>query len=327
MSRAFSVGEVKAEKGTKASGFLTVQDDDAGTVNLLVNVINGATDGPVVAVTGGMFGTQYAGIDACIRVYNEIDPKKLNGTLIIVPVMEMPAFQKGVDRSPIDGLTLRTSFPGDPNGTITRRIAHTIFNEIIKKVQYHLDLRGGDLEEAEDDFVFASETGNKDLDDENEAIAKVLGVKYYFIGTYPRGNLDVEAGVIGVRSLTLLAYKGLGSFDEEDVEKCKRGTYNLLKHLKMMEGKPDIGHPPKKMLPRQHSQPVHAKQGGLLYLDVKYGDKVSKGQKLGEIRDLKGETLEVFTSNIDGIALATWPKHIKQPGEVVMYIYALSPVP
>jgi predicted deacylase len=297
---------------------LTIQDDAAGTVKLHVGIVNGAGEGPVFCVTGGMFGTQYGGIDAIIRIFNEIDPKKLKGTLITVPVIDMPSFQKGVDRSPIDNLALNSIFPGDPNGTVSRRIAHVVLNEIIKKSQYHLDIRGGDLSELLIDFMIGYTTGKEEFDSENIALAKVLRVKYYTMTSESRGMLVAEACKMGVNSVVLLAYKGVGTYEEKDIEKCRLAISNMMMHLKMLEGEPDIPYQPKEL--EFYMNRVDAKQGGLLYLDVEYGDLVTKGQKLGEIINLKGETLETLTAPDDGIVHAVFPKHIKQPGELILTV-------
>jgi len=80
MSKSFKIRDIVAERGTKVSGFLTIQDDPAGTYRMLVGIINGSDTGPVFCITGGMYGTQYPGINACIRIYNEMDPKVLRGT-------------------------------------------------------------------------------------------------------------------------------------------------------------------------------------------------------------------------------------------------------
>lgn len=319
MSKSFKILDITAEIGTKASGWLTVQDDAAGTVRLLVHVINGSEEGPVLAVTGGMYGTQYGGIDAIIQTAKEIDPKKLKGTLILVPVLNVPAFQKGVDRALEDNLSLNSVFPGDPNGTIIRRIAHAVFNEIVKKVQYHLDIRGGDLHEGEMDFASCGAIENKEWDNKNEALLKILGLPYYVIGPYGEGTLTYRANKAGIYSIVLMGYKGFGTYDDEDIQKCKRGIHNLLKYLKMLEGEPEVA-PKITRITQEYTLVLHAKVGGLLYMDVKYQDFVKKGQKLGEIRNLKGEVLQELTTPVDGYIHATWPKHIKQPGEMILNI-------
>jgi predicted deacylase len=192
---------------------------------------------------------------------------------------------------------------------------------VIKKSQYHLDIRGGEFGEGGAEFVSVSEIGKKEFDEKNMEIAKILGLKYWLIGPYPKGTIKTEATHAGVQSLALMGYKGLGTYDEEDIEKCRRGIYNFMKYLKMIPGKPEI--PTKPIRIAYEMTQLHAKHGGLMYLDVKYGDIVKKGQKVGEIRNLKGETIEVLIAPGDGVIHTTFPKHIKQPGELILDVRQL----
>lgn len=318
MIESFRIQDIVAKKGTKNNGFLTVQDDVAGSVKQLVGIINGVKDGPVVSITGGLYGTIYPGIDACIRAYNEIDSQKLSGTVITVPVIEVTGFQKCMDGSPIDGLNPNRVFPGDLEGTISQRIAYSVFNEVIKKSSYHLDLRGGSFWELLHTFSIYCEIGEKNFDEKTESIAKILGTKYYLVlpGHLRAGSLICEACKAGVYSVILEASKGLATYDEKDIQANMKGIYNLLKSLGMIEGSPDIPCEPKKEEFQTHR--IKAKQGGLLYLDGKYGEMASKGQKLGEIRNLKGEAIQELIAPIDGLIHATFPKHIKNPGETII---------
>ena len=300
-----------------------IEDDAAGTVKLNVGIINGSENGPVVALTGGMIGTHYPGINVCIRIYNEIDPSKLKGTIIIVPVMEVTGFQQGMDKSPMDGLGLNTVFPGDPEGTITRRIAYTVFKEIIKKSNYHLDLRGGDLAETILIFVYSFKTGNNEFDEITAAMTRVLGTGYYTVlpqGGPPdplksprSGTLISEANNAGIHSVALIGSKGLGTCTEEDIQTCMTGAYNLFKHLKMIDGKPIVLEEPKEM--EFAIQSVKAKEGGLLHLECKCGDVVPKGKILGKIINLEGKVIQELASPAEGVIDFTHPKHICRPGD------------
>lgn len=320
---SFKVGNIETQSGSKADGSLFIEDDDAGIFKMPVGIVNGSETGPTVCITGGMYGTIYTGIDACIRIYNELDPKKLKGTVITIPVIEITGFQKCMDESPIDHLNPNRVFPGDPNGSITHRIAHVVFNEVIRKSQYHLDLRGGDLWEQLLTFSIFNKTGRKDYDDKVEEIAKSLGTEYYLISPEQKGTLITEAGKIGVYSIILEASKGLATYDEDDIQINMKGIQNLLKKLRMIDGQPSI--PPRQKQEEFEIHLVKAQHGGLLYLQCKCGQILSKGQKLGTVKNLKGQTLQEFTAPIDGIIHYMFPKHIKAPGERILGMRRILP--
>jgi len=313
-----------AEKGTKVHSVLTVQDDDAATVKLTVGIINGAREGPILCITSGVYGTHYPGIGASIRLFKEIDPQKLKGTIVIVPVVEMTGFQHCQDISPIDGLNPNGYYgtlglyPGTPNGTISHRIAYTVFNEIIKKTQYHLDLRGGDLWEKLEICAFSGEIGNKQFDRKTEELTKALGTPYYLVLPEIKGSLISETLRIGVHSAILGASKGLASFDEDDIQVCMKAIHNLLRQLKMLDGKPEIPDYQKQIELKIHN--IYAEKGGLLYVNCKCGEIASKDQKLGEIITLKGEVLQELIAPVEGVIHYIFPKHVKNPGDLIIGI-------
>ena len=73
----------------------------------------------------------------------EIDPRELNGTLTIVPVANPQAFYAHTRRHPVDSVgDLNRSFPGNPNGTISERLADLLFREFVLRNDYVLSLHG-----------------------------------------------------------------------------------------------------------------------------------------------------------------------------------------
>src|SRR5215469_1300163 len=55
-------------------------------------LVNGVHDGPTLAVTAGVHPAEYASIAAALQFGQTIDPAKLHGRVIVVPVMNIPAF-------------------------------------------------------------------------------------------------------------------------------------------------------------------------------------------------------------------------------------------
>jgi predicted deacylase len=131
-----------------------------------------------------------------------------------------------------------------------------------------------------------------------------------------KGNLICEASRAGIHSIILEASRGLATYDEEDIQTNMKSIHNLLMHLGMIEGRSEIPSEWKREETQIHI--LKAEKGGLLYLNCKYGEKARKGQKLGEIRNLRGKTLQELIAPIDGIIHYVFPKHVKRPGEGVI---------
>ncbi|MEP3423347.1 MAG: succinylglutamate desuccinylase/aspartoacylase family protein [Sulfitobacter sp.] len=107
-----------------------------------VYCINGAP-GPTTLVLGGMHGDEYEGPIAIQHLVQGTSPDDLVGRLILVPALNLPAVQSGTRLSPEDGLNLNRVFPGDPQGSLTQRIAHFISETLIPLADHVIDLHSG----------------------------------------------------------------------------------------------------------------------------------------------------------------------------------------
>src|ERR1700741_3651725 len=126
--------------------------------------ITGAKPGPVLFVNAGVHGGEYPAIEAVIRLNNILDPKKIAGTVILMPVMNLPAFRARTPFvCPIDNVNPNRVFPGDPAGSYSEQMTHALINEFVVHADAYIDLHGGDIPEALVPFVICkSEAGLAD---------------------------------------------------------------------------------------------------------------------------------------------------------------------
>src|SRR5438270_8124225 len=95
-SAKFTVGTASAAPGEKAFGILDVPAGvDPGT-QIPVAVIRGSKPGPVLALVSGAHGTEYASIIALEKVIQQLDPKEVSGTVVVIPLVNIPSFQQKV---------------------------------------------------------------------------------------------------------------------------------------------------------------------------------------------------------------------------------------
>lgn len=97
-------------------------------------------DGPTVLLTGANHGDEYEGPLALMR---ELPPDRLNGRVIIIPALNVPAYHAGTRLSPIDQVNLNRVFPGDRNGTPTMMLAHYIETVLMPLADYAIDFHSG----------------------------------------------------------------------------------------------------------------------------------------------------------------------------------------
>ncbi len=108
-------------------------------------VARGRGRGPTAAVTAGIHGDEYEGVAAVGELANALDPSAHRGTLILVPVAKPTAFAAGTRTNPEDGVNLARSFPGNPDGTPTERLAAKLF-ALVGSADTLIDLHSGGVE-------------------------------------------------------------------------------------------------------------------------------------------------------------------------------------
>ncbi|MDP6268208.1 MAG: N(2)-acetyl-L-2,4-diaminobutanoate deacetylase DoeB, partial [Arenicellales bacterium] len=100
-------------------------------------------EGPTTLFTGANHGDEYEGPIALFDLAHTINADDLSGRVIIVPGMNYPAFQAGKRTSPIDSGNMNRVFPGNPEGTLTEKIADYFQRYLLPLADYVVDFHSG----------------------------------------------------------------------------------------------------------------------------------------------------------------------------------------
>lgn len=300
-----TVGEVVAYPGEKASGFIRVKGDDGGIdASIPVTLIRGQHPGPVLALIAGIHGCEYAPIIALQRLNRELDPATLSGTVILVLTAHRQSFLKRtMYYNPVDWQNLNRMFPGNPEGTMSQRIAHAITTQIIDQCDVLIDNHGGDANEDLAPFIFCAETGDQKTDESMRELIKVYGIPIVDKETVSKGSppryTSHTAAMKGKPAITIESGR-LGIVREKDIVRIMKGSYNVMKHLDMLEGEPE-------KIPDlqwiKESITVSSEHTGLFYPLVVSEEWVKKGQVVGRITDFFGQILQEVKAPVDGMVL------------------------
>jgi predicted deacylase len=299
-TKPITVGEITANPGEKARGFLTAEVGKGLTVRMPVVVVNGASDGPVFAVTAGVHGAEYPGIEAAIRLGRTLEPKTLSGAVLIVNVVSVAAFQRrAIYVNPLDGINLNRVCPGNPTGTITEITADLLFKQVIARADYYIDMHGGDMIEALIPFTLYYKTGNEGVDAKSRALAESYGIPIIVGTTVLRGGTYGAAAAMG-KPAVLTEAGGQGILDEPSTELHLRGVRNALRQFGSLAGTPE-GVP----APEYYDRFVWlaADQDCVYYPKVTVGQRVKAGEIVAEFTDLFGHKLGELASPADGPVL------------------------
>lgn len=281
----------------KKQAYLTVSGCD---VQLPAVVINGASSGKTILLTAGIHGAEYTGIQTLVELSNEIRPEDLKGALIIIPIANPTGFRSISPWTvPDDGKNLNRMFPGDENGSLSQKLAHTISQLLQSNVDFYVDLHAGDLYEQLTPYVYYPGAAAQNIVSAAREAALILSVPYRVRSSASSGAYN-SAAILGIPSL-LIERGGNGQWSRQEVDNYKADIYRLLSHLGLTFTNP----PSENILQKELVAAFYptAEVDGLWYPSVTAGQCIQKNDLLGEIRDCFGNTLQTCFAKETSIVL------------------------
>lgn len=259
--------------------------------------VHGTADGPRLALISGVHPAEYPAIEANIRFVRALDPTTLRGSIVSLPLIDVPAFLPRTPFvCPIDGKNPNRFFPGDPNGTFTEVLDDAIFRSVIQPAAYLIDLHGGDLVEALAPFAIYSLSGNPEVDGRAAGMARAFGLPYV-IAQQPKpgglAGLTVDAAAASGIPAIVAEAGGCGLLTEPETQLLVDGIGNTLRYLGMLGGQPSQTKP---AIEIGRFTWLTSPAEGMWYPSVAVGEAVAAGQSLGRVGDLFGDTLAEVTA-------------------------------
>lgn len=291
--------------GGKKTELLQFQTEDGRKIELPVALVIGDVKGPDAVVTAGIHGGEYCGVLAAIKLFRELSPADIKGSVKIITVCDTAAFEsRNVSFSPLDKNNLNRSFPGKAKGSYNGVLAAKIFDEI-KGADYHMDLHCGEVLERSAPFAIYHRGRKGELNDRSHEMAYYYGLPNIMI-TETEGRWSDKgtcyASVyenIGIPS-ALFQTGGLGIASADSVNTHTEGIKNVLRRFGTLRGNVQpVGRPQI----FENMEMVYAKSRGIHYRRVSVGDMVRRGQMIGLLTDYFGTPTEKVLAPIDGKVL------------------------
>ena len=308
-------------RGTKQRGRLRFSHPMLAEWTWPVTVVAGAGEGPQVALISGVHPTEYPAIEANIRLMRALDPAQVRGTIVSLPLIDVPAFLTRCPFvCPIDNKNPNRFFPGDPNGTFTEVMDDAIFRAVLQPSDALIDLHGGDMVEALVPFVVYSVSGNAELDAASHAMARAMGLPY-LVQNRPTpgglGGMTIHAAATAGIPAIIPEAGSCGLLTEPETQMLVDGVENVLRHLGVLEG-------PVKEMPAPIEVAeftwLFAPTEGLWYPSATVGDAVHKDQAVGLITNIFGDDLAEVTAPHDGDVLFVTTSPAMREGGVLLAV-------
>lgn len=247
--------------------------DISGSTPVLV--VNGRQAGETLCLTAAVHGDELNGIEMIRRIIYSLDPEKLTGTVVGVPIVNLSAFRRQSRYLP-DRRDLNRYFPGNPTGSAAARIAHSFFEQVVKHCDALVDLHTGSF--------FRTNLVQLRADLSNPAVAELSQGFGNIVVLNSEGHpnsLRAAAVRAGIPAVTMEAGEPL-RLQTEIVEEGTRAIEALL-HKKGMYSMLRFWARPAPVYYTSHW--VRAERSGFLFSRVSLGRRVNRGEILGTITD------------------------------------------
>lgn len=310
-SKTFEIAGKRIKLGERRNVDLVVSQSYSGLpVTVPIYVWRAAEAGPAVFVSGAVHGDELNGTGVVRSLILDPQFELARGTLLLIPVVNMLGYERHARYLP-DRRDLNRSFPGSPNGSLAARFANHIFQQVISKCDYGIDLHTAAVRRTNYPNVRA------DLRNKNVArIAYAFGSELVVNGKGPVGSLRRSATAAKCPTIILEAGE-VWKIEPGVVEFGARGVRNVLINLGMAAGEPVK---PSYQVRIDKTKWVRAELGGMLQFHVAPGTWVSEDQPLATNYDLFGREQDVLASPVDGVVMGMTTMPSVTPGDPVCHI-------
>ncbi|MFC1802408.1 succinylglutamate desuccinylase/aspartoacylase family protein [Thermoproteota archaeon] len=312
ITNQIKVGNIEAKRGEIKKGSICgLTLPNGSKIDIPIIVVRGIKEGPTLLLTSTEHGIEIQGIEVILKILREeIDPAKLNGTVIGVPVMNPLAFFTARYRSWVDHQDISRVRADNPNGSATEILAHKVWTEVINIadiwINMHCNVRKDSL------LYTAINTSDPRNKEDNIKLAKAFGYTTIYSDkpfqedvlptsdTHPNSyrNLAAKKGIPYI----LVEYIDGRWISEPSTSTGIRGTLNVMKTFDMIEGdfeRQKVDFPIVDGINRGIGL-IRPKKGGLVRFLKKPGVQINKNEVIAEIYNLYGEVIEKVVMPEDG---------------------------
>lgn len=281
-------------------------------IHVPVIVVRGHADGPTLGVTAAIHGDELNGIGLIHRLLNDLDPSALMGTVVAVPVVNVPGYLRQ-ERRFVDERDLNRIMPGKADGNPSEVYAHRFLTRVAACFDYLVDLHTASSGRANSFYVRANL--------KHETSAWMAFAQYPDIILHNEAKDGTFRGEMIGRGIPAITIE-LGNphrLQRRVVRMGTEGLLNIMGRIGMIE---HTMREARKRMPVvcTTSSWMYTQSGGVLRVLPELGEKIKRDSIVAEVHDIYGNLIDEYHAPNDGIVIGKSVNPVNLTGSRIIHL-------
>ncbi|MFB6094291.1 MAG: succinylglutamate desuccinylase/aspartoacylase family protein [Halanaeroarchaeum sp.] len=287
-------------------------------IRVPVTIVNGEEPGPTVFLSAAAHGDELNGIEVVREVAYEWDHGGLHGTLILLPVLNVPGFLFQQRYLPIYDRDLNRSFPGDGTSTSAKRMAHEIFRNFIAPadlgIDFHTSTRG-----RTNMLHVRADVGEASV----SRLAHAFGSHVIIDSEGAEGTLRREATDAGAPTITIEMGEA-HRFQRPLIDRALDGVASVFAEYGLRPGESVSWPGWRTIIDTEHKTWLRADAGGLVEMHVERGDVIEAGERIATITNPFKTASTAVRAPFTGLLVGVLENPVVYPGNPLCHLVELD---
>ena len=286
-------------------------------VNVTAQVVRGKRPGPCLMVTACLHGDEICGAEIVRRLMTAPALKRLRGTLVAIPVLNMPSFLARSRYLP-DRRDLNRLFPGAAAGSLGARLAKVITSELLPAADAVIDLHSAAVNRGNLPQVRVTSR-----DPASMTLAKAFNPPAILVSPSRDGSFRETCRTAEVPIILFESGEAL-RLDSSTIRFGLQGILSVMRHLEML---PKRKRGETKKTPTvicRKSSWERAPSGGLFTSLVALGQAVADGDTLGFVADPFSDREVPLIASMGGIVIGRSNHGLVDEGDALCHVAVTS---
>ncbi len=298
-------------KGSTRHFWLHLVHDGIGMpVRIPMIVARGKKDGPVLGLTAAIHGNELNGIPVIQRLFREVDPQQLCGTLVGGLVMNVPGLLLE-QRKFNDGRDLNRIAPGQADGAMSDIYIYRIIEQILRHFDFLIDLHTASRGRINSWYIRADMSKPA-----TNRMARLQNPDIILHNPPNDGTFRGAASDRGIHAITL-ELRDPHVMQSDVIADALSGIRNVIYDLGMLPGAPA---PLKPTVLCPDSYWMYTDEGGILEVLPNLVQQVPKDEPIARVRDVFGQVVRTYQAPEDGIVIGKSVYPVNQTGSRILHL-------